>query len=868
MDCGEANAYGERHSVLMGAIFMCNRMTKKECLERKLFGLPSRQAGFLKKVKAGMLLFLFEHEERKLYGVFEATSDGALNIIPNAFLSSGKSYPAQILFKRIWFCKPLSEDEFGDAIKENYYQPYKFEFGLSYDQVLRLIHLFSLKKIRVSQFRRGMPNKLIKQFENSYLGQEKACGKPWSRFDSYEHKPLLTSDDSVVFSQHGLDPTVPCAARTLPDLTHSSSQNDYTLRRSFPVTSSHDHHRYYQTVSGCGAEPPSIDLGMNCPSLPEELSTHARYFSDTQAPYLRSQLSLLSDPKTFELPSSKYWSLDISASDKSHKGSSFTICCGAEPPSIDLGMNCPSLPEELSTHARYFSDTQAPYLRSQLSLLSDPKTFELPSSKYWSLDISASDKSHKGSSFTICEPSTVSLPLIGSVGCPKPFIGSGGCTNLQDYKHSSILDPLDSSASKILATPGMNMTKGLDSRRSLHSWGDGHNEPKATLQDDGLRGQHCWVSGSSPEFVPLSEDDSSHFHSSLSKDASVISDSSLESEEGSGHEELRSYQLMHDDGYNDEYYPTSVSSRLHSDNYRERTSVFSRLSKAPETRRQYKVAYEPYRNLSLDQLLSVLSQRRDLLSEMDKMVLQKSSIQDDDEQFEKIADTEPMLATSVGEFETNSEEVPEEISEIPFLNFKRRSEVQKMDSGKEAHPDIEGRRGEGSLEKRRRLVRPSFCEAEFQDTQKSFQEIFRGSVLVKNREAANAVDGDSSVRIYEESGNKNSSSPAECPLSSVINKLKTDSNGSNNCVNDKLIDTAGRHLLNSVADHTVVSTWNSKHEEKANTALQVGGVDLSVLQGYSESCDKKFGEVNAAASLVKTDNIGTEDYLPLQMGED
>lgn len=96
MDCGEANAYGAQHSALMGAIFMCNRMTKKECLERKLFGLPSRLAGFLKKVKAGMVLFLFEHEERKLYGVFEATSDGALNIIPNAFLASGKSYPAQV----------------------------------------------------------------------------------------------------------------------------------------------------------------------------------------------------------------------------------------------------------------------------------------------------------------------------------------------------------------------------------------------------------------------------------------------------------------------------------------------------------------------------------------------------------------------------------------------------------------------------------------------------------------------------------------------------------------------------------------------------------------------------------------------------
>lgn len=634
-----------------------------------------------------------------------------------------------------------------------------------------------------------MPNKLIKQFENSYLGKERACGKPGSRFDSNEHKPLLTSDDSVVVSQHGLDPTVPCATGTLPDLTRSSSQNDYALRRTFPVTSSYDH-RYYQTVPGCGAEPPSIDLGMNFPSMAEEWKTHARYFSDTQVPYPRSQLSLLSDPKTFE-----------------------------------------------------------------------------PSSKYRSVDVSASDETYEGSSFTTCEPSRVSLPLIGSVGCHKLFIGSGGCTDLLDYKHSSFLDHHDSSASKISETPGMNMTKGLDSRPSLHSLGDAHDDPKATLQDDGLRWQRLWVSGPSSELVPLSEDDSSQFHRGLLKDASVISNDSLESEEGSGYEELRPYQLMHDDGYDDEYYPTSVSSRLHSDNYQKRTSVFSRLSKAPETRRQYKVVYEPYRNLSLDQLLSVLSRRKDLLSDVDKMVPQKSSIQDDDQQFEKIADTEPMLSTSVGEFETNSEEVAEEISEIPFLNFKRRSEVQKVEGGNEARPDIEGHRGEGSLRKRTRLVRPSFCEDECQDVQKPSQEIVRGGVLVKNGEAANTVDGDSSVRIYEESRNKNSSSAAECTLSCVTNTLKIGSNSSNTCVNDILIDTAGRCFLKSLADHSVVSTGNAKHEEKANTALHAGGVDLSVLQGYSELCVQKVREVNAA-SLVKTDNIESEDYLALQVGED
>ena len=83
-------------SAFVGAILMSNQATKQECLQRKLFGLPSSKTRFVMGIKAGMLLFLFEHQERKLYGVFEATSDGAMNIEPNAFISSGNSFPAQV----------------------------------------------------------------------------------------------------------------------------------------------------------------------------------------------------------------------------------------------------------------------------------------------------------------------------------------------------------------------------------------------------------------------------------------------------------------------------------------------------------------------------------------------------------------------------------------------------------------------------------------------------------------------------------------------------------------------------------------------------------------------------------------------------
>lgn len=79
-----------------GAIFMSNSETKEECFRRKLLGLPSGQAHFVKQVKAGMLLFLFEYERRELHGVYQATSDGAMNIVPHAYSSSGKQFPAQV----------------------------------------------------------------------------------------------------------------------------------------------------------------------------------------------------------------------------------------------------------------------------------------------------------------------------------------------------------------------------------------------------------------------------------------------------------------------------------------------------------------------------------------------------------------------------------------------------------------------------------------------------------------------------------------------------------------------------------------------------------------------------------------------------
>ncbi|ESQ52124.1 hypothetical protein EUTSA_v10016310mg [Eutrema salsugineum] len=96
MESNGASASASGQEPEYGAIFMSNSSTRKECLKRGLFGLPIALGGFVKQVKAGMLLFLFEFESRELHGVFQACSDGAINIEPNAFCSSGKQFPAQV----------------------------------------------------------------------------------------------------------------------------------------------------------------------------------------------------------------------------------------------------------------------------------------------------------------------------------------------------------------------------------------------------------------------------------------------------------------------------------------------------------------------------------------------------------------------------------------------------------------------------------------------------------------------------------------------------------------------------------------------------------------------------------------------------
>ncbi|XP_042020697.1 uncharacterized protein LOC121768308 [Salvia splendens] len=128
--------------------FFANTEIKKECLQRNIFALPSSHTEFVTHVKEGMVLFLFETRKRELFGVYQASSDGAVDINPHAFSYSGQHFPAQVRFRQIWHRDPISDNEFKDAIIENYFSARKFNIGLSKDQIRRLLYLFSSRKIK------------------------------------------------------------------------------------------------------------------------------------------------------------------------------------------------------------------------------------------------------------------------------------------------------------------------------------------------------------------------------------------------------------------------------------------------------------------------------------------------------------------------------------------------------------------------------------------------------------------------------------------------------------------------------------------------------------------------------------------------
>ncbi|XP_070662666.1 probable GPI-anchored adhesin-like protein PGA55 [Malus domestica] len=209
-----------------GAIFMSSSAMKDECFKQGLFGLPSSQGQFLKQVKTGMILFLFEYERRELHGVCQACSDGEMNILPSAYNSSGKQFPAQVKVKPIWHCHPLSEPEFSGAIEDNYFSNWKFHFGLSKAQVRRLLMLFSSRKLKYQPRQRELSSKRepisvdtagrVKEVDD---GRSVLSDNANNELDADNHNgPAMTQSPGNVYENNGKEDGGMLASHKVGDL--------------------------------------------------------------------------------------------------------------------------------------------------------------------------------------------------------------------------------------------------------------------------------------------------------------------------------------------------------------------------------------------------------------------------------------------------------------------------------------------------------------------------------------------------------------------------------------------------------------------------------------------------------------------------
>ncbi|KAJ8533786.1 hypothetical protein K7X08_007110 [Anisodus acutangulus] len=131
---------------LGGVIFGCTNTNMKKCLQKQLFGLPGSHISYVRNINPGLPLFLFNYDDRKLHGIFEAASSGQMQIDPYAWTSNNPKktlYPAQVQIRVRLYCQPLREDEFKPIIWNNYYTQNHFWFELDHVQSSKLISKLS-----------------------------------------------------------------------------------------------------------------------------------------------------------------------------------------------------------------------------------------------------------------------------------------------------------------------------------------------------------------------------------------------------------------------------------------------------------------------------------------------------------------------------------------------------------------------------------------------------------------------------------------------------------------------------------------------------------------------------------------------------
>ncbi|KAF5189188.1 Development/cell death domain, Galactose oxidase, beta-propeller, partial [Thalictrum thalictroides] len=163
-----APAWNYSKEELGGVIFGCTKDSINECLSNLLFGLPSIHSSYVENIEPGLPLFLFNYDDRKLHGIYEAASCGQMNINPNAWTENGSSktqYPAQVHVGIRKQCHYLLEEQYSEIIEKNYYTQFHYRLAHNHKQIARRFR-FELDHMQTAQ--------LLSLFESSPLTHSSA----------------------------------------------------------------------------------------------------------------------------------------------------------------------------------------------------------------------------------------------------------------------------------------------------------------------------------------------------------------------------------------------------------------------------------------------------------------------------------------------------------------------------------------------------------------------------------------------------------------------------------------------------------------------------------------------------------------------
>ncbi|XP_042505263.1 uncharacterized protein LOC122081920 [Macadamia integrifolia] len=642
--------HAEQHTVSgnvpdFGAIFMSNCSTKKECFRNKVFGLPSHQSNFVKKVRDGMFLFLFEYEKRELYGVFQASSNGAMNIAPDAFQSIGKQFPAQICFRTIWLCDPLKEYDFRDAIKENYFSTYKFNFGLSEDQVDRLLWLFE--------------SRIVKDLRTPILVTRTKVSKHF-KISNWDSRFLKTyREENNLNMGSGIEPYDVTRNRGLP---MPREENNLMLDSSiepFDPSGNHGFRRLNLDSSGYSDKFP-LDKNDSLLKGYRRLSTGNRL----EEPLVSNMFASKSHGDAI-MPSSQ--PVGTPGVDFRH----------SESPSVQYRRSL-SFGQGSSLN---LGDRIHPSSEGQLAYShAERKNFKLSQSRCHNLDGST-----KLGDFI---PLSISPDHYELSSSGTPSSGAGylqnktiGVTNLEHYEGLSYPDnPL----------PFMrNGDHGRTTTKSSH-FAFIPDKSSPYVSDYGL------PAASQPDYV---YEASRYRRYEGSMASAPFSDQSHQPKDGYDLESQNyDYYEKSDQSFGNK---GRISMGLHSDNQEKRSSVFSRLCAAKPGTGQLSGNYGYIVDMTSEEL-KVL--RHGYNSPRKTIWKPKPFIarQGDDENFENTTQTE-MIVDAAFPNEGDGWSSEEVAQDTPVINFKRRSEVRNLPSKTKASSCIEGEK-----HKRRKLVRPTF----------------------------------------------------------------------------------------------------------------------------------------------------------------